>query len=66
MLMIQHIIFLRHIRNAFAHCNINVVIEGKKHHKYYELEDYDMNKSKSMSGKIRSDFMWAMIDILLS
>lgn len=58
--------FLRHIRNAFAHCNINVVIEGKKHHKYYELEDYDMNKSKSMSGKIRSDFMWAMIDILLS
>lgn len=58
--------FLRHIRNAFAHCNINVVIEGKKHHKYYELEDYDINKSKSMSGKIRSDFMWAMIDILLS
>lgn len=58
--------FLRHIRNAFAHCNINVVIEGKKHHKYYVLEDYEINKSKSMSGKIRSDLMWNMINTLLS
>lgn len=57
--------FLRHIRNAYAHCNIHIVREGRARHKYYVLEDYDENHSKSMSGKIRSDFLWRMIDLLI-
>lgn len=57
--------FLRHIRNAFAHCNISITYEGRAHHKFYKLEDYDKNGSKCMSGKIRSDYLWTMIDKLL-
>lgn len=58
--------FLRHIRNAYAHCNIKIKYEGRKHNKFYSLEDFDMNGTQSMSGKIRSDLLWKMIDLLYS
>lgn len=55
--------FFRHIRNAFAHCNIVCQKEGRKHHKFYIISDYNGN-SKTMSGKIRSDLFWEMIKLL--
>lgn len=58
--------FLRHIRNTYAHCNINIVYEGRKHNKFYILKDYEMNEKLSMSGKIRSDLLWKMIHLLYS
>lgn len=58
--------FLRHIRNAYAHCNINIEYEGRNRNKFYILKDYEMNKELSMSGKIRSDLLWEMINLLYS
>ena len=58
--------FLRHIRNAYAHCNVQVVQEGRHHHRYYKLKDYEINGTQSMSGKIRKDFLWEMVNELLS
>lgn len=59
--------FLRHIRNSFSHGNI-VVYREKKNRKYYEIKDYKINDSglsQTMSGRIRSDLLWGMIEILL-
>lgn len=55
--------FFRHIRNAFAHCNIECCKEGRKHQKFYIINDYN-GDVKTMSGKIRSDLFWKMIKLL--
>ena len=57
--------FLRHIRNAFSHGNVNVY-RSKHNSKYYYLRDFNTGNSQTMSGKIRSDLLWRMIEILLS
>ena len=57
--------FFRHIRNAFAHGNVNKKIEGRKRHAYYVIKDYNYNKKPTMDGKIRVDLFWQMIDLLL-
>lgn len=55
--------FLRHIRNAFAHGNIEISYKDKKR-KYYLIKDYDHNGEPSMGGNIRSDLLWEMIWLL--
>jgi hypothetical protein len=56
--------FLRHIRNAFAHGNIQISYRGRRRQKYYILQDFDTTGHKSMSGCIRSDLLWEMIWLL--
>ncbi len=54
--------FLRHIRNAFAHGQIEIKY-GKSRQRYYVIKDYYNNKL-TMVGYIRSDLLWEMIWLL--
>lgn len=56
--------FLRHIRNAFSHGKITV-FRGKHNSKYYNIQDFNLGNTQTMSGKIRSDLLWGMIERLL-
>ncbi len=56
--------FMRHIRNAFAHGLIDVKYEGRRRQKFYVLKDFEIHGEQSMSGIIRSDFLWKMIWLL--
>lgn len=56
--------FLRHIRNAFSHGGISVT-RGKHNRKYYSIRDRNIRGSQTMSGEIRSDLLWGMIEILI-
>lgn len=53
--------FLRHIRNAFSHGKITVY-RGRHNSKYYSVQDFNTGGSQTMSGKIRSDLLWGMIE----
>lgn len=57
--------FLRHIRNAFSHGKITV-FRGRHNSKYYHIQDFKSGGSQTMSGKIRSDLLWGMIEIIIS
>lgn len=57
--------FLRHIRNAFSHGRITVY-RGKHNRKYYIIQDFTLKGNKNMSGNIRSDLLWGMIERLLN
>ena len=57
--------FLRHIRNAFSHGKITVY-RGRHNSKYYSVQDFNTGGSQTMSGKIRSDLLWGMIEKLIN
>lgn len=55
--------FMRHVRNAFAHGQIEVSFKGHARRKYYLFKDFD-NKGQTMGAFIRSDLLWSMLWLL--
>ena len=54
--------FMRHIRNSFAHGNITYLKQDKR--MFYAIKDFDENGQQTMSGNIRSDLLWEMLNLL--
>lgn len=52
--------FLRHIRNAFAHANINKI--RRKNKSYLIIDDYNKNGKQTMHGEIKEDLFFQFLE----
>lgn len=57
--------FMRHIRNAIAHGNIEYVFK-KGGNSFFIFKDFNKHGTQTMYGKIRTDLFWNYISVIQS